>query len=467
MASDRNIANGLKTYEQWKDGLTNALSVLEDAVSKEIQKLEDDTANAIKLLEDSADAEKQRLAGIQEETSKIVDNLQRVFDVLKQNTDELYSSVDTTLQNQALQGRQFIQQALMQARVGGGLPDADELQRAIGMSREGLSATRFASKVDQDRQTLLLAAELSELQKYAGDQLTDAQQQLQVMENQLKSIDSLLEIQRNQLQSDLDTKRNELNAMLDLQRKQVDAALGNVNATMSLTAAMQNLANALGVKSPIEDAIAPIISAMKSGNITSNDAASSLASLGVKLTAGATTSVQGNSIYQSSGGAAAIMDTTNAAQSTINDLTGESYLVSDVISYVNSRLAANDPLSIYREAINRGISSGDLDNIMGWPSGTSNDWAVKQGLPSFAVGTNYVPRDMVAQIHEGEAIVPKKYNPYNPQNESQSAEMIKSLIEEVQMLRAETRAVAANTAKTSRILDDVTQDGDTLKVEVV
>lgn len=32
-------------------------------------------------------------------------------------------------------------------------------------------------------------------------------------------------------------------------------------------------------------------------------------------------------------------------------------------------------------------------------------------LPSFDVGTNYVPRDMVARIHEGESITPKKYNP--------------------------------------------------------
>ena len=32
-------------------------------------------------------------------------------------------------------------------------------------------------------------------------------------------------------------------------------------------------------------------------------------------------------------------------------------------------------------------------------------------FPSYDVGTNFVPRDMIAQIHEGEAIVPRAYNP--------------------------------------------------------
>lgn len=34
-----------------------------------------------------------------------------------------------------------------------------------------------------------------------------------------------------------------------------------------------------------------------------------------------------------------------------------------------------------------------------------------EGLASLDVGTNYVPRDMVAQLHEGEAVVPRAYNP--------------------------------------------------------
>ena len=61
------------------------------------------------------------------------------------------------------------------------------------------------------------------------------------------------------------------------------------------------------------------------------------------------------------------------------------------------------------------------------------------GIPAFAVGTNYVPRDMLAQIHEGEAIVPKAYNPAAG-GASQSTAKLEALVEgltkEVQRLQS-------------------------------
>jgi len=34
-------------------------------------------------------------------------------------------------------------------------------------------------------------------------------------------------------------------------------------------------------------------------------------------------------------------------------------------------------------------------------------------IPSLAVGTNFVKNDGLAMLHQGEAVVPKKYNPAN------------------------------------------------------
>ncbi len=42
-------------------------------------------------------------------------------------------------------------------------------------------------------------------------------------------------------------------------------------------------------------------------------------------------------------------------------------------------------------------------------------------LPSFAVGTNYVPGNMIAQIHKGEAIVPARYNTQQYQQSSSNS----------------------------------------------
>ena len=78
------------------------------------------------------------------------------------------------------------------------------------------------------------------------------------------------------------------------------------------------------------------------------------------------------------------------------------------------------------------------------------------GLPSFAVGTNYVPNDMMARIHEGEAIIPKAYNPYNPNAQQSSnndtAAALRALADRLDQIEANTRATAGHTAGTDRKL---------------
>ena len=52
-------------------------------------------------------------------------------------------------------------------------------------------------------------------------------------------------------------------------------------------------------------------------------------------------------------------------------------------------------------------------------------------IPTLDVGTNYVPNDMLAQIHEGEAVVPKAFNESRFENSEETNDLLRQLIDVV------------------------------------
>jgi len=132
-------------------------------------------------------------------------------------------------------------------------------------------------------------------------------------------------------------------------------------------------------------------------------------------------------------------------------------------------------VALINYAKSQGYTSGMLDRKMGFPSGTSVAYAIGHGLPAFERGINNVPYDMTARIHEGEAIVPKQFNPFNPNaNSSMSggnSEMVQELRElkgEVQLLRVEARSSAISAAKLNNNFERSivpTNEGDALLVK--
>lgn len=72
----------------------------------------------------------------------------------------------------------------------------------------------------------------------------------------------------------------------------------------------------------------------------------------------------------------------------------------------------NNVVAIPFNGINNTLKTLKKVNIMGLkPFGWVGTISVPQ-IPHLNVGTNYVPEDQLAMIHKGEAIIPKKFNPY-------------------------------------------------------
>lgn len=108
----------------------------------------------------------------------------------------------------------------------------------------------------------------------------------------------------------------------------------------------------------------------------------------------------------------------------------------------------------------RGYTMFDIGAATGFLHKDIKAAAAGFGIPAFAVGTNYVPRDMLARIHEGEAIVPKAYNPAaNPGMGGGNSEVVS----ELRALREENRQQAGEIARLNlrmaRVLEKFDGDG--------
>lgn len=196
-AANRGLQQHIWAVEDATDSVNNAMAALERAVAAERDRLQE-----------------QLDAAMESERA-----LNDVFGVLRDNIRDLRGEVEYTSQIDAAAGRDLIQQAIAGTKF-----DADELADAIDAVRHSIEKGNYATRFDQERAQLKLAAELSLLSDVTESELSAAEQQIALLEDQLNGLD----------------------VQLDLAQQQVDALFGVDTSVKSVAAAVAALGDAMG-----------------------------------------------------------------------------------------------------------------------------------------------------------------------------------------------------------------------------
>jgi len=184
-----------------------------------VEDAKDAVTAAMDALERAADAERERLQKELDNAFEVEQALNDVFDVLRSNIKELRGEVASTAGMDAAAGRALIQQAINGAKV-----DSDKLSDAIDAVRYSIEKGTYATRFEQDRAQLKLAAELGLLADVTESELSAAERQVALLEDQLHGLD----------------------VQLDLARQQVDALFGVDTSVKSVGEAVADLATAMG-----------------------------------------------------------------------------------------------------------------------------------------------------------------------------------------------------------------------------
>jgi hypothetical protein len=95
-------------------------------------------------------------------------------------------------------------------------------------------------------------------------------------------------------------------------------------------------------------------------------------------------------------------------------------------------------------------------------------------LPGFDLGINRVPYDMPAMIHEDEAVIPARFNPFNPGAQSPLSggngkleSLVEALTRQNGRLEKRLESIESNTRRSHDLMDRVTEGGNANRVKVV
>jgi len=225
-------------YTSAVDATNKAFEQLKQAISVELQAALDTLTKDFESFTDSLAQQQQALEAVQQIANENFSTLESLFKFLGDQIDDLVGTTSQTV----VAGMALIKTALMTARTTGYLPDQEDLAGAISAARGGLGSENFGSAFEMRRANLLLANDLSALRSIAGGQMTDAQTQIAVAEQQLEALKARLEQARTQYEDSINATNAYYDAQLIAAQQQLNVLNGINESVLSVGAATNNLA---------------------------------------------------------------------------------------------------------------------------------------------------------------------------------------------------------------------------------
>jgi hypothetical protein len=365
------------------------------------------TDAAFSVLQASVNAQKQAVQASIDVAREQINSANGLISLLRATAGDFRRGDVSTARG----ARSFLTRSIEAAQTTGYLPSQDDLAEAIDAIRQDVETTTYASAFEANKDRALLINQFEELASLAEDQMTEAEKQLKASEDQLKALDDVVKSAQDQL-----------------------SALRSVD---------------MSVKS-VEQAISALTSAIE---------AETAANAQLKAVQLATSQ---NSINRAS---------TPISQTPSSSLpSGGVFSVNQVRDWFQTQSNALSDAAIANAMIQFNVSAKEVSQATGVAVSEVEKRFADALLPKFANGGFHSGglRMVGERGPEIEATGPAMY-----WNASQTARMlgggnmsdeIRGLREEVAMLRYETRATAVNTAKTSKVLERVTRDGESLLV---
>jgi phage-related minor tail protein len=225
----------------------------------------------------------------------------------------------------------------------------------------------------------------------------------------------------------------------DAQATSADAQLVVLNAQLSATEQVN--ASVLTVAQAIDNLAQAVSAAIGAGL---NPGSANVGALTNGVT-GQFVNTAAGSAYSSPAGAAAL-------NGTIYAINGGSYTFDQARQYLGGLVAAGEPMEAYYAIKSAGITLAEADKLMGWSAMTAENWATANGLPIFHQGTNFVQKTGLALLEQGEAVVPRAFNPsaLNLGGGNALLARVDELVASNKALAAEVRSVKAQVANSAQ-----------------